>query len=73
MTTIEKTIRSELPGKDNARLRAEVRRVIAIDLPQYEATWETVARNVEAIWRRVGLTAHGRAAMEKIAACLRSQ
>lgn len=31
MTTIEKTIRSELPGKDNTRLRAEVRRVVAIE------------------------------------------
>jgi hypothetical protein len=50
-------------GKDNAGLRAEIRRVVAIA----RENGEDVARAVESIGRRVALTASGRHTLAVVA------
>lgn len=66
MSTIEHTIRTELPGKNNAGLRARVRDTLAQSL-DYDASLPRAADRVRSLARVVALTASGRSALERIA------
>jgi hypothetical protein len=66
MKSIESTIRSELPGKDNAGLRAACRKALDIG-PGHDAWQADASKRVRLIAGWSALTASGRAAINTIA------